>query len=135
MTVSPIYSQHAASANPLFDQVVADIRPKPGRTLSPITTLSRYLDRATAPSMPGAGAGTGASTATAPAAATPTPRRTSHQAAAAQPSPVVDLDRIARQPLSTDDLTAEEREIVAEMGGTVARLILSMLKEDAPSRR
>jgi hypothetical protein len=42
----------------------------------------------------------------------------------------------ADQPRPThDDLSADEREIIAEMGGTVARLILQMLDEDTTSKR
>lgn len=141
MTINPTQSQHARSANPLFDQVVADIRPKPGRTLSPITTLSRYLDRAAAPT-----AAAAAARPAAPAAATPTITASSvAQATARGAAPAtrdVDLDRIAQTPLDTADLTPEERAIVAEMGGTVALLILNMLRHGdsrpqgpAPSQR
>ncbi|ROQ37156.1 hypothetical protein EDF46_2606 [Frondihabitans sp. PhB188] len=39
------------------------------------------------------------------------------------------------EPLTVDELTTAEREIVAEMGGSVARLILRMLDDDTTSKR
>ncbi|BDZ48764.1 hypothetical protein GCM10025867_10050 [Frondihabitans sucicola] len=38
-------------------------------------------------------------------------------------------------PVTVHDLTADERELVAEMGGTVARLILRMLDDDTTKTR
>lgn len=104
-------SAHAASNNPLFDRLYAE-RTTDSRPVARITTMTRYLERATAP--------------TAAAAPTTRPRRLARAAAPAAPA----VGDLLREPLTTDDLTADERAIVAEMGGTVARLILKMLDDD-----
>jgi hypothetical protein len=45
------------------------------------------------------------------------------------------LASLVAPPLGADDLSAEERAIVADLGGTVARLILQMLDEPAERAR
>ncbi len=142
----PIQSQHARSANPLFDQLVAAIRPSTGRPLTPITTATRWIDRSTATSRAST-----PSRATAPSVSTPPgvrrdrPGASTSRPVPAAPAPApakppteaISIERLVGNPLSTDGLTDSEREIVAEMGGTVARLILQMLDDDgrAASRR
>ncbi|WP_157887452.1 hypothetical protein [Frondihabitans sp. PAMC 28766] len=45
------------------------------------------------------------------------------------------ISTLAVEPISAKDLTADEREIIAEMGGTVARLLLQMMKDDDSTAR
>jgi hypothetical protein len=112
------YTAHARSNNPVFDSLVAQIQPAK-RPLTPITTSTRIVNPDTAPlwmQSPKANAST--ATATAPAAPAPSTMPT--------------VAAIISEPLTVQQLTNEEREIIAEMGGTVARLILQMLHDEQP---
>lgn len=135
-------SLHAASYNPLFDQLVAEVGPAPAR-VTPITTSSVYLHRSSANAADAAdavhaadaartaGAARAASrerAATAAQARPVTPERPSGRRAAREMS--IDAHRLAAKPLTISGLTDDEQKVVSQMGGTVARLILQMLDND-----
>ena len=113
------FTAHARSNNPVFDSLVAQIQPA-NRPLTPITTSTRIVNSDTAPlwmQSPKAkdiATATSASTATTAASTMPT------------------VAAIVSEPLTVQQLTNEEREIIAEMGGTVARLILQMMHDEQP---
>ena len=114
------------SASPLFDALVAQTPPRTGRPLTPVRP-HRSVAGSTAPTW---------MTPSAPVASTsavsvPTAIRPRREVQTALPS----ISTLAVEPISTKDLTADEREIIAEMGGTVARLLLQMMKDDDSTAR
>jgi hypothetical protein len=114
---------HARSNNPVFDSLVAQIQPA-RRPLTPITSSTRIVNSDTAPLWMQSPKANDIATAT----RTPKPSVAAMPAAAAMPS----VSAIISEPLTVQQLTNEEREIVAEMGGTVARLILQMMHDEQP---
>jgi hypothetical protein len=125
------YTAHARSNNPVFDSLVSQIQPAK-RPLTPITTSTRIVNPDTAPlwmQAPKANASTATTSPSKPAT-----RSSSTATAAAAPahSKMPTVAAIISEPLTVQQLTNEEREIIAEMGGTVARLILQMLHDEQP---
>lgn len=111
------YTAHAHSNNPVFDSLVAQIQPAE-RPLTPITTSTRIVNSGTAPLWMQSPKANDVAIAT----------RSPKPAPAAMPS----VARLVGAPLTVQQLTDEEREIIAEMGGTVARLILQMMHDEQP---
>jgi hypothetical protein len=104
-------SMTAPSQSPLFDSLAA--------------RLGASGDRPTTPFA--AAAGTRSTTPASVSPSTPTDRR---EVRAALPS-VADL---VSDPIPAHELTATERDVIASMGGTVARLLLEMMNDGRPRR-
>lgn len=120
MTIQPTSTR---STSPLFDSL-AQQRPATSRPLSPIPASSRTV-------APGAAPIWMREDSTAPATPPAADRRHRRSVATALPS----ISTVVSDPISTTQLTDDERAIVSEMGGTVARLILQMLDDDATDTR
>lgn len=111
------YTAHARTNNPVFDSLVAQIQPAK-RPLTPITTSTRIVNSDTAPLWMQSPKANDLATAT--------------QAPKPAPAVMPSVAALVSEPLTVQELTNEEREIIAEMGGTVARLILQMMHDEQP---
>lgn len=110
------------TSSPLFDSLAAGLRSSAGRPTTPFaaSATTRSVAPGTAPTWM-----TSATVATATTA--PRIRR---EVQTSLPS----VASIVSDPIPAHDLTAEERDIIASMGGTVARLLLEMMNDGRPRR-